>query len=413
MRSTPSQPHVDAVFRREHARVFAHLVARYGDFDVAGDAMQDAYVAALETWAERGIPNRPGAWITTVALNAVRGSLRHDAVVERKRAALEQLAQSEGASDQEDIPDERLRLLFTCCHPALREPARIALTLRTVCGLSTTAIARLFLQPEATVAQRIVRAKRKIKTARIPYVVPQGEELAGRTDDVIACVYLMFTEGYAPHQGARVVCESICAEAIRLARVLCHAFPRHAEARGLLALMLLHHARHDARADPAGHIVALEEQDRSRWDRARIAEGTAALDEALARHEPGPLQLQGAIAALHATADSDAATDWPQIAGLYAELHRRAPSPSIAIAWVVAESKAGGAREGLRRLSALVHHGAIPTDFARLPAARAHLLHRAGRMPEARVAYDAAIANARNEREAAYLRSRRAALTDG
>lgn len=401
-------PRIEDVFRDEHGRVFSALLADFRDFDVVEDALQDAYLRALQRWSTQGIPERSGAWILTVARNRIVSRRRHDGVVRRNEDALRQ--DEVVAAVDEELPDERARLLFTCCHPALAEPARIALTLRTVCGLSTAAIAALFFEPEPTVGQRLSRAKRKIRTAGIPYEVPQGEHLASRTDDVLSCIYLTFTAGYRAPQGLATETEQ-CAEAIRLARVMVHAFPRHAEARALLALLILHHARRGARRDAEGRLVPLESQDRGRWDRAAIAEGRTRLDEALAAEARGPYALQAAIAALHAEAASGAHTDWPQIAGLYRELEARDPSPSIALASTVAESMAEGAAVGLRVLANKIEAGIIPADFDRVPAARADMLRRAGRGAQARRAYDEAIGRAQHPLEVEFLTRRRDALT--
>lgn len=410
----PSEAEIDAAFRAAHGRVFARLVGLFRDFDTVEDAMQDAWLRALERWPHAGIPERPAAWITTVARNAAISAKRHEAVVRRSHDVLRgQPTEAPAGLDDEDVPDDRLRLLFTCCHPALAEPARVALTLRTVCGLSTPAIARLFLVPEPTVAQRLVRAKRKIRDAAIPYQIPRAARLAERIDDVLACIYLMFTEGYAATEEDLVIRPEVCDEAIRLARVMGHAFPRHAEARALLALMLLHHARRDARADPQGRVIPLEDQDRTRWDASAIAEGTATLHQALASGRPGLYALQASIAALHARAPRSQDTDWSQIAGLYAELLRRAPTPVAALALAYAEGMADGPAQGLRCLDDLMTQGVIPRDFDRLPATRAELLRRAGRTDEARAAYALAIERAGQPWERDFLERRAASLPVG
>ena len=400
-------PRVEQVFRAEHGRVFSHLLGAFHDFDVVEDALQDAYVRAMQRWPTDGIPERPGAWILTVARNRIVSQRRHEDVARRKEHAL--LEDKDAPLLDEDIPDQRARLLFTCCHPALAEPARIALTLRTVCGLSTSAIAALFFEPEATVGQRLSRAKRKIRTTGIPYEIPSGNQLSVRTDDVLACIYLTFTAGYRALEGLPPETEQ-CAEAIRLARVMVHAFPRHAETRALLALLVLHHARRPARRDEQGQLVALEDQDRTRWDRGAITEGRALLEEALAADARGPYALQAAIAALHADAPTAAHTDWPQIAGLYCELEARSPSPAVSLAATIAESMAEGAAVGLRVLANKIESGLLPADFDRIPAARADMLRRAGRIEPARTAYDEAIACAQHPVEAEFLKRRRDAL---
>jgi len=397
---------VEEVFRAEHGRVFSHLLGTFRDFDVVEDALQDAYARALERWPADGIPARPGAWIVTVARNRILSRRRHEAVVRRNEDAA--IESDETAPDDDDIPDHRARLLFTCCHPALAESARVALTLRTVCGLSTTEIAALFFEPEPTVGQRLSRAKRKIRTTGIPYEIPTGERLTSRTDDVLACIYLTFTAGYQAVEGLPPAVEQ-CAEAIRLARVMVHAFPRHAEARALLALLLLHEARRPARRDEIG-LVALSEQDRTRWNQAAIAEGRGQLEQALADDARGTYALQAAIAMLHAEAPTATHTDWPQIAGLYCELESRSPSPSVALAAAVAESMAEGAAVGLRVLDNKIEAGMLPPDFDRIPAARADMLRRAGRPEQARAAYERAIAHARHPLEADFFRRRISAL---
>jgi RNA polymerase sigma-70 factor (ECF subfamily) len=298
--------------------------------------------------------------------------------------------------------------MFTCCHPALAEEARVALTLQTLCGLTAAAIARLFLAPEATVAQRLTRAKRKIRASGIPYEVPSAERLDERLPAVLEVVYLLFTEGYATSSGEPVVNAELCEEAIRLGRELCLLAPTHAEARGLYALMLLHHARRATRVDAAGDIVALEEQDRSLWDRPAIDEGARQLDDALARGAAGPFQIQAAVAALHATAPRAEATDWPQIAALYEILWREQPVAPVALSLAFAVGMAEGPERGLARLDDLASAGALD-GCERVAAARAELLRRAGRLDEARCAYEAALASARHARERRYLQHRLAA----
>jgi RNA polymerase sigma-70 factor (ECF subfamily) len=401
-----SKERVEAAFRAEYGRVFAGLVRVLGDFHAAEDALQEAFAAALDTWPERGIPDRPGAWLTTAARNAASSARRHAALVEDKHREIARELLAQG--DEGDIADDRLRLMFTCCHPALAEEARVALTLQTLCGLNAAAIARLFLAPEATVAQRLTRAKRKIRASGIPYEVPSAERLGERLPAVLEVVYLLFTEGYATSSGEPVVDAALCEEAIRLGRELCLLAPTHAEARGLYALMLLHHARRATRVDAAGDIVPLEEQDRSRWDRAAIDEGARQLEDALARGAAGPFQIQAAIAALHATAARADATDWPQIAALYEILWREQPVAPVALSLAFALGMAEGPERGLARLDDLAAAGALD-GCERVAAARADLLRRAGRLDEARRAYEVAVANARHARERRYLRHRLAA----
>jgi RNA polymerase sigma-70 factor (ECF subfamily) len=305
------------------------------------------------------------------------------------------------------MPDDRLRLIFCACHPALSDEARVALALQTICGLSTIAIARLFLVPEATVAQRLVRAKRKIRGAAIPFAVPSGEAFDDRLGAVCSVVYLLFTEGYSPTDGDLARSAPLCEEAIRLARIICHLLPAQAEPRGLLALMLLHDARRAARTDASGELVDLEQQDRRRWDRDGIAEGTRHLEEALSRGKAGVYQIQAAIAALHAEAASTETSDWVQIMALYEELWRRAPSPSVGLGLIVAEAMAFTPDIALERLERLVCSGALDGS-RRVAAVRADLLGRAGRVAEAALAYDMAAAMSTNDREARLLGRQRA-----
>lgn len=397
---------LESIVRNEHGRVFALLLRDAGDFDAAEDALQEAFVAALGSWPRQGAPACPAAWLLCVARNNLRSRLRHDAVVRRKHDQLgREVVAAVPSLDGDELPDERLRLLFTCCHPALSEEARVALTLREMCGLRTGSIARLFFLPEATVAQRLVRAKRKLRASAVPFAVPRAEQLDERVEAVLAVVYLLFTEGYSPTGDGPLVQGELCDEAIRLQRVFCHLMPQHSEARGLLALMLLHDARRAARSDEAGHGVPLEAQDRARWDRRAIAEGIRHLEEALARDRPGPYQIQAAIAALHASAPRSEDTDWPQIAGLYAELWRRQPSQAVALNLAVAEGMAHGPEWGLRQLDAFVAAGGL-AGCDRVHAARADLLLRAGRRAEAQASYVEALARARNQHQARFLRHR-------
>ncbi len=407
---------IDQVFRRESGRVLAGLIRATGDFELAEDALQEACARAAATWPRDGLPERPGAWLTTVARRCAVDLLR------RRRAAPAWV--SEGAEHEtvaaepaEDpatisgVEDDRLRLLFTCCHPALAQAAQVALALRTLCGLSTREIARAFVEPEATTAQRLVRAKRKIRDAAIPYEVPRPDVFSERLEAVEAVVYLVFNEGYASTDQLGLMRPDLCAEAIRLGRLLVELLPEELEAHGLLALMLLHDARREARLSEDGALVPLEEQDRARWDRAAIQEGTALLDAAVAGRRPGPYQVQAAIAALHVGAARAEATDWAQISGLYGALLRYLPTPVVELNAAVAVAMAEGPEEGLVWMDRLQRHQEL-AGYHLLPAARADLLRRAGRVAEARLAYASALALVRNPAERVYLERRLRALEE-
>ena len=394
---------VDAAYRDEWGQVVATLIGLTGDWDLAEDSAQDAFAAALATWPRDGVPRRPGAWLTTTARNRATDRLRRDAAGAAKLRQLAVLARDPDEPPLEEIPDERLRLIFTCCHPALPFPARVALTLRTLAGLTTAEIARALLTTEPTMAKRLVRAKRKIKEAGIPYRVPPAELLPQRLDAVLAVLYLIFNQGYDEAEGDDVR-RALAAEGIRLTRVLVRLLPSEPEPRGLLALMLLHEARRATRTDD-GVLVTLEEQDRSRWDRALIAEGAATLDAALAMRRTGPYQLQAAIAACHATAPDVTSTDWPQIVTLYSELARVAPSPVVDLNRAVAVAMADGVPAGLALVDELAASGRLD-GYHLLPATRADLLRRTGRVAEAAAAYEEAIELAPTETERRYLASR-------
>jgi RNA polymerase sigma-70 factor (ECF subfamily) len=399
---------VEEVSRREGPRILAGLIGRLGgDFDLAEEALQDAFESALVTWPSSGVPDNPAAWITTAARHrAIDLWRRSSRLLAGGDSLLDRLAASESACEgTEALPDERLALLFTCCNPAIAPAAQTALALRTLCGLSTAEIARAYLESESATAQRLVRAKRKISAARIPYRVPSGDEMPERLAAVLTTIYLVFNEGYAAEAREGLLRADLCSEATRLARLLHAAMPREAEAAGLLALMLLHDARRDARLSPEGALVPLEEQDRTRWDAERIAEGLAALDCAIALRAPGPYQMQAAIAALHAKAARAEATDWPQIAALYGALYRALPTPVVALNAAAAFAMVAGPERGLEWMESLDHAPEL-RSYHLLPAARADLLRRAGRHGDAKMQYEKALALAWSDAERLYLQRR-------
>ena len=399
----------ESVYREEAGRIIATLIRLSGSFDLAEEALQEAVASALETWPDRGIPANPAAWITSAAQRKLIDAVRRETTRRNKSAALTHhfdkpvLPDTEPADETMQYPDDRLRLIFTCCHPALAPEAQVALTLRTLGGLTTTEIARAFLLPEPTLAQRLVRAKRKIQDARIPYEVPAKERIPERLDAVQAVVYLIFNEGYSATAGDRLVRRDLAAEAIRLGRLLCALLPEEPENLGLLALMLLQDSRRDARVSSDGRLITLEEQDRSTWDRREIEEGLELVDRAFQRRLPGPYQLQAAIAALHADAETSADTDWRQIAAIYGELERWLDTPVVRLNQAVAIALGEGLEQGLLQMDRLA--GELDNYYL-FHAARADVLRRLGRWSDARSAYDQAISLVTNRIERAYLQDR-------
>jgi RNA polymerase sigma-70 factor (ECF subfamily) len=389
---------VGELYRREYGRVLATLIRTVGSFDLAEDALQDVFEAALSQWPAMGPPQNPVAWLITTARHRAIDRIRHRAMAEGKHGELAALGWPE---EDAPVPLDSLRLIFTCCHPSLSPEAQVALTLHTVCGLRTEEIARAFLVPAPTLAQRLVRAKAKIKAARIPYEVPGDDALPERIDSVMAVVYLVFNEGYSASFGAEMVRADLCSEAIRLGRMLAGLLPAEREPKGLLALMLLHDSRRATRTDEDGEIVLLEDQDRSRWDREKIAEGSSLVELALRGPAPGKYSVQAAIASLHAQAPTADRTDWKRIAALYGLLARIDPSPVVELNRAVAVAMADGFDRGLALLDGIRLPG-----YHLLPAARADLLRRLGRNAEAASAYREALALVANEAERRFLELR-------
>jgi RNA polymerase sigma-70 factor (ECF subfamily) len=406
---------VDAVYRTESRQVLATLIRHLGDFDIAEEALHDAFRAALEQWPKDGVPAKPAAWLVTVgrfkAIDGIRRRARFAPLEEHSEQVAAAIAH-EREPDLEDptVVDDQLRLIFTCCHPALSPDAQTALTLREVCGLTTEEIARAYLTPAPTLAQRIVRAKAKIREARIPYQVPRPDELPDRLDTVLRVIYLVFNEGYAASAGPELTRHHLSAEAIRLGRLLVDLLPEP-EALGLLALMLLHESRRSSRTSTTGDLILLTDQDRSRWDRAQIAEGLDLVRRALASRRFGPYTLQAAISAVHAEAPRAEATDWGQIVGLYDLLARSEPSPVIELNRAVAVAMRDGPAAGLALIDNLLDRGDL-TDYHLAHSARADLCRRLGKRADARASYERALALARQAPERRFLERRLAELQD-
>jgi RNA polymerase sigma-70 factor (ECF subfamily) len=413
--TTPTVQHaVDAAFREEWGRVLAALIRRTRNWDLAEECVQEAFAEALRRWPRDGVPQRPGAWLTTVAGNRAIDRLRHermrDARLRETAALLDDRAENDDVTgpeeeDESGIEDDRLRLIFTCCHPALASEARVALTLRALTGLTTTEIANAFLVPEPTMAKRLVRAKHKIERAGIPYRVPPAHLLPERTGGVLSVLYLMFNEGYAASTGGDLIRVDLCEEAIRLARLLSRLMPDEPESTGLVALMLLQHSRRAARTDAAGDVITLEEQDRSRWDRSEIDEANSILGSAVRRGAVGPYQLQAMIAACHANAPDPDLTDWSRIAALYERWLAVTASPIVKLNHAVAVAMASGLDDGLALVDELAASGAL-RDYHLLHATRADFLRRLGRSTDAAAAYRKSLELARTDAERRYLTRR-------
>ena len=405
---------IEEIFRLEAGRVLATLIRLLGDFDLAEEAQQEAFATAVEQWPLHGTPANPRAWLISTGRNKAIDRIRRDILFRTKISgelgAVEPNIDAVDAADEEVFGDDRLRLIFTCCHPALNAEAQIALTLREICGLSTQAVARAFLVGEDTMAQRLVRAKKKIRDAGIPYETPEPSVLEQRIEGVLAVVYGVFTEGYAATVGVRLIDIELCEEAIRLGRLLDTLLPDRAGVMGLLALMLLHDARRASRTSDTGDVVLLESQDRSRWDRREISEGLLLVDRSLSiRGQVSSYAVQAAIAALHVRAEDSSATDWPQIVGLYEVLLRLQPTPVIELNHAVAVSLVDGPARALDLIDSLAARGRV-TQYHLLHAARGRLLQKLGRLKEARQAYNAALSTTLLEPERRFLAARIAAI---
>ena len=399
---------LETLYREERPRALATLIRLLGDFDLAEDALQDAFAVALQQWPGAGGPANPRAWLVSTARHKAIDRLRRDKNLAAKQVEIAYLSEATVAAPdgaEEPFPDDLMRLIFTCCHPALALEAQVALTLKTLCGLSVEEIARAFLVSPPTMAQRLVRAKGKIRAARIPYAVPASDRLAERLEGVLRVVYLVFNEGYAATSGDALVRRELCGEAIRLGRLLREMLPATSEVTGLLALMILHDSRRSARVDPDGELVMLDEQDRSLWDGAEIAEGQALAEEALRRGGAGFYALQAAIAALHAQAAHPQDTDWPQIAAVYALLLRLHPSPVVALNHAAAVAMGERLDRGLHLIEQLEERGELPA-YHLLPAAKADILRRLGRHAEAEAAYERALRLVTHDAERRYLERR-------
>jgi RNA polymerase sigma-70 factor (ECF subfamily) len=407
---------LEQVFREEYGRIIATLIRISGSFDLAEEALQEAFISAASKWELEGTPNNPGAWLTTVAHRRLLDAFRRDRTHTDKQTEiafeatrLQPHVEPELLEDAEEYPDDRLRLIFTCCHPSLSREAQVALTLRTLGGLTTTEIAHAFLLPESTLAQRLVRAKQKIRLARIPYEIPSVDRISDRLSAVQAVIYLIFNEGYAASAGQSLIRNDLCAEAIRLGRVLCELLPDEPENLGLLSLMLLQDSRREARVNVEGELMTLEEQDRSRWDAREIEEGVRLVQQALRLRRVGSYQLQAAIAAVHAEARTADETDWRQIVALYLELMRITSSPIVALNHAAAVAMAEGFERGLSLIEAAGANGALQNYYL-FHASRADLLRRLHRFDEARAAYETALSLTTNHVEQNYIRRRLAEI---